>query len=273
VTDRKLIQFSSSALPGVEAYRVESSGPLAPRRLFGVFAIGTMIQGELDEYGRRAVHRFGPDVVLFVNPDEVFGPVKMRAPFEAVGLLIEPDVFRAFAKTNGVNGTSEPGWRRFSTTNAELAAAIVSATRAIESKAPMEEQRALFERVVSLVIPNEIGGEVETVSPARKSIIDVRDFLRARFAEKIMLQDLEVVSGLSRFHLVRRFTAEVGLPPHTYQVALRVDRARGLIRRGLSPVAVATAVGFADQSHLTRHFKRRVGMTPGAYAQAVLPRK
>jgi AraC-like DNA-binding protein len=70
---------------------------------------------------------------------------------------------------------------------------------------------------------------------------------------------------LSPFHLLRVFRAAVGLPPHAYQIQLRVARAKELLRAGMPIAAVAVEVGFVDQSHLTRHFKRLVGVPPGRY--------
>lgn len=84
----------------------------------------------------------------------------------------------------------------------------------------------------------------------------------------ISLGELAVLSERSRYALVRRFKAAVGLPPHTYQIALRLQLARRLIERGVPPAHAAVQAGFTDQSHLHRHF-RKSGMTPGAYAAAV----
>ena len=64
----------------------------------------------------------------------------------------------------------------------------------------------------------------------------------------------------------RAFRAAYGLPPHAYLTNLRVQRARELLDAGLRPAEVAAHVGFTDQAHLTRHFKRVVGVPPGAYA-------
>ena len=80
------------------------------------------------------------------------------------------------------------------------------------------------------------------------------------------LAELAAVAGLSRFELARTFRAQVGLPPHAFQLDLRVRRARALLAGGEPPAAVAAACGFADQSHLHRVFKRAVGVTPGRYA-------
>jgi AraC-like DNA-binding protein len=74
---------------------------------------------------------------------------------------------------------------------------------------------------------------------------------------------------LSRYQLLRRFAAEVGMPPYGWLAQHRVARARGLLDRGLPLGEVAAAVGFADQAHLTRWFRRVLGVTPGAYRNSV----
>jgi AraC-like DNA-binding protein len=84
----------------------------------------------------------------------------------------------------------------------------------------------------------------------------------------IALGELAELSEMSRYALVRRFKAAIGLPPHTYQIALRLQLARRLIEHGERPAHAAVQAGFTDQSHLHRHF-RKGGMTPGAYAAAI----
>jgi AraC-like DNA-binding protein len=73
------------------------------------------------------------------------------------------------------------------------------------------------------------------------------------------------MTGLSQFALLRAFRAATGLPPHAYLNQLRVRRARLLLDDGVPAADVAAQVGFADQAHLTRHFKRVVGVPPAAY--------
>ena len=70
-------------------------------------------------------------------------------------------------------------------------------------------------------------------------------------------------------HLVRAFSAAYGIAPHQYLNSRRVDRARRLLLEGRPPGEVATTTGFFDQSHLTRHFRKLVGVTPGRYSKAV----
>ena len=98
-----------------------------------------------------------------------------------------------------------------------------------------------------------------------------RRHLCERWDQRVTLTELADVAGLSRFELVRRFGQQNGVTPHAFQSNLRIDQARRLLAAGVAPAAVAAACGFADQPHLTRVFKRAVGVSPGRYARAVAP--
>jgi AraC family transcriptional regulator len=81
------------------------------------------------------------------------------------------------------------------------------------------------------------------------------------------LGQMAAVAGLSAYHFARQFKAATGLPPHEYLIGRRVERARQLLQGGgaLSLAEVAADAGFSDQSQLTRHFRRIVGVTPGQF--------
>jgi AraC-like DNA-binding protein len=98
-----------------------------------------------------------------------------------------------------------------------------------------------------------------------RAVQRARELLADCPAQAFTLEQLAAVAGLNPFRLTRCFTRELGLPPHAYQVQLRLQRAAGLLRRGESPAAAAAEAGFADQSHLHRHFLKCYGVTPGAY--------
>ena len=85
------------------------------------------------------------------------------------------------------------------------------------------------------------------------------------------LADLAAEAGLSRCQLLRSLRAEVGVPPCAWLARHRVARARLLLDRGHRPAGAAALAGFAGQAHLTRWFRRVVGVTPGACAAGVHP--
>jgi AraC-like DNA-binding protein len=109
------------------------------------------------------------------------------------------------------------------------------------------------------------GGPVRRPSRAPSAVARTRELLSERLADPPSLDELSALTGLPPFALLRAFRAETGLPPHAYLNQLRVREARGLLDEGVAPALVAARTGFADQAHLTRHFKRVVGVPPGAY--------
>ncbi len=101
---------------------------------------------------------------------------------------------------------------------------------------------------------------------AHRAVDRAREFLAAEAHRTVASEELEKVTGLDRFALARQFRAATGTSPHRYQVGRRLQRAQRLISDGVPLSEAAAATGFADQSHLTRHFSARFGLTPGRWA-------
>jgi AraC-like DNA-binding protein len=97
----------------------------------------------------------------------------------------------------------------------------------------------------------------------------LRELLDARLVPGITLDEAAQLVHARPTHLVRAFSTAFGIAPHQYLTSRRVDRARRLLLEGGKPGEVAAATGFYDQSHLTRHFKRLVGVAPGRYRSKV----
>jgi len=129
-------------------------------------------------------------------------------------------------------------------------------------------------------VPNQISalrGEVAVLSLAKLSprirgglppnaLRRVREFIEAHLAEKISVQALAAVAGLSIYHFARAFKQSEGMTPHDYLMQRRLQRAQDLLSAtNLSLSEVALASGFADQSHCVRRFREHLGVTPGSY--------
>ncbi len=97
---------------------------------------------------------------------------------------------------------------------------------------------------------------------------DLRDLLDERRFGSLTLAEAGCILHVSPAHLVRCFSRRFGIAPHRYLLGRRIDAARGRLLQGEPIAQVATGVGFHDQAHLTRHFKRHVGTTPARYARA-----
>ena len=94
----------------------------------------------------------------------------------------------------------------------------------------------------------------------------LRDLLDERFIDGVTLREASTTLYVSPTYLVRAFSREFGLGPHQYVISRRVDLARRLLLEGVPAREVAPAVGFYDQSHLSRHFKRILGFSPGQHS-------
>jgi AraC-like DNA-binding protein len=83
------------------------------------------------------------------------------------------------------------------------------------------------------------------------------------------LADMARDAGLGRYQFLRAFSCAFGLPPHAWAQQQRLARAEAWLARGAPLAEAAAATGFADQSHMTRAFRRFRGYTPGRYAAAM----
>jgi AraC-like DNA-binding protein len=106
----------------------------------------------------------------------------------------------------------------------------------------------------------------QSLTGPRRAVQIARAYLEDNYAANVSLRELEQVTALSPFHLARLFQQEVGMPPHAYQIQVRIAHAKRLLLRGLPVSRVASESGFFDLSHFSRHFKRLVGVAPGRYA-------
>jgi len=95
------------------------------------------------------------------------------------------------------------------------------------------------------------------------------DCRSAQFDTALSLEELAAAANMDKFALLRAFSNELGITPHAYQIQVRMARACRLIAQGVPLAEVAHKVGYSEQSALHRPFKRRIDVTPGAYARAL----
>jgi AraC-like DNA-binding protein len=99
------------------------------------------------------------------------------------------------------------------------------------------------------------------------------DLFQDRLSENISINELADRINCTPFHLIRFFKKESGLTPYAYLLRLRLEKSRKLISKGYTLVDTALEAGFADQSHLTRHFKTLFGITPGEFKRQIYTKK
>lgn len=128
-------------------------------------------------------------------------------------------------------------------------------------------ESALLDVLCTLAQAHGMAGDAASRMREPRLILQVRQYLEAHHARVVTLAELATLTGRSAFHVSRVFREHVGLPPYAYLAQVRVRRALALLEQGHSATTVAHETGFVDQSHLSRHFKRSMGMAPGQYAR------
>jgi len=268
------VEFSRPAdLHGVEMLLADNCARRW-RAFHETYSICTVLSGTDSRwtYRRKTYQSTSADELQLMEPGEVHANTRITSVASFRVLFIDPALMSDAAKALGM-ACSMPHFR-FMTVDDEMRELVRSfrqlhaSTESEES--PLERQsrfaacvRMLLERCAEEALPRQ-PSHTGHVGVAR-----TREFVLAHCRDRISLADLETVSGLSRYHLVRAFATAYGLPPHAFQTHVRVAQAQRMLAAGASPSRAAADLGFADQSHFTRHFRRILGVAPGEFIRAV----
>ena len=216
--------------------------------------------------------RAGEGELFVLEPEAVHtGMAAVPEGWSYKVLYIEPRVVHDWAERDG-SAPRAARWVVFR--DIALRGALERAHEALAAEPPGELaiDEAILAAVSALAPHLRPGPQARGRDRAEHAAVRrARRHLSERWDQRVTLAELAAAAGLSRFELVRRFGEQNGVTPHAFQTNLRVEHARGLLAAGMSPAAVAAACGFSDQPHLTRVFKRAVGVSPGRYARAVGP--
>lgn len=120
------------------------------------------------------------------------------------------------------------------------------------------------------VLQRMSGVTQRTVSPCRQTALSIRDDLSQNWKSGLSMAQIEARHGLDRFTVARLFRRHFGVSPHRYLIMRRLDHSKQLIRNGSGLADAAYASGFADQSHMSRHFLRTFGMSPGRWKRMMI---
>jgi AraC-like DNA-binding protein len=255
-------------MPGIEVMRAKSSA-----RRWHVFhetyTVCTVYTGGVAEWiYRQKTHEMRLGSLALMEPGEVHANTRItpRADFDV--LLIDPSLVARAARELGMT-SSQPHLKFADVADPAIVRLFAQFHASLDPESSLLERQsrlaacvqALLERCAETpaAIPSGIG--------MRQGLTRAQEFIRERYKDSISLDDLAMISGLSRYHLVRTFAAAFGLPPHAFQIHVRIEKARPLLAAGISPAIIAADTGFADQSHFIRHFRRIYGITPRQYSR------
>ncbi|WP_043300616.1 AraC family transcriptional regulator [Pseudomonas sp. M47T1] len=234
------------------------------------FVIGMIVSGAQRYRYRGADHLAPSGTLVLINPDEVHTGSKghdqgwLYRAFYPQNARLESLLQELDIVTSATPSFSDTLYR-----DNDLVAGFYHLHRVLENGGQALEQQtlwremtlALFSRHAKVRAALEAGREPRAIARAK-------ELLMTHLAEPPSLEALAQSVNLSPFHFARCFRKATGLPPHAWLMQQRISRARALLREGCLPLAVATQLGFADQSHLSRQFKKVYGVGPRAYRDA-----
>ena len=206
--------------------------------------------------------------VLALNPGEVHGGGPARGTYWRYrAFYVPPTLLQRVVQEFSGRDRGLPQFTENVLSDPDVTALFLQAHTAFEKpSSTLERESRLLESLIHLVARHAVGktpmNRIGLEIPAVKRAVE---YLETLPNEDISLERLAREVGLSPYYLTRVFHEQTGLPPHSYQTLVRVRLAKNLLAKGVPISEVAVEAGFFDQAHLTRHFKRVFGVTPGRY--------
>jgi AraC-like DNA-binding protein len=258
-------RFRPGPIEGVTRMDAHFQDHAFERHSHATYSIGLTHSGVQTFHCGGELHASLPGDLILFNPDQAHDG--QRGAPEGFGYSILYVTADAIAQClDPAAGIELPRhFRRPVVRDAAIARRFAQALAALaqpgESLRAEELSRSVFTGI--LARHGEAGTRrTNALSAGELRMAQVRDYLHNHYAQDLTTQQLAAVAGLSRAHLTAAFTRHFGMPPHVYLNAVRVRQAQLAMLSGEPLAEVATACGFADQSHLSRRFKGAVGTSP-----------
>lgn len=269
MTDDRDFLLTDEPAPGIERLVAHFGGHAYDPHRHETYAIGVTLAGAQEFRYRGADRVSATGQVMVLHPDESHdGHSAAPEGFSYRMLYVDPALVRAALDPAFEHAGSLPFVADVVAQDRVLAAVLDEAFAGFPGPFDPLAAEAVVAGLADALARRGGLRRRRRAHPLR-AITEVRALLDAAFAKPIASDDLERVADLDRFTLARAFRAAFGTAPHRYLVARRVAAARRMIGDGAPLAEIAAACGFADQSHLNRHFKAHTGITPGRYARLI----
>lgn len=210
----------------------------------------------------------GPGRIQLMEPGEVHRTTYVSEPASFFVTWWQPSLLERAALE--MAGKVPVHFAHAQSDSVVLARALEALCRALVEGAPVFVIESAFADATArlLEVASAEGELAPRVRRRHPSVHRAVEYLRTAFAQTVTLDELARETRLSKFHFARSFRATTGFAPHQYQSLLRLQAARRHLERGTSVEESAALTGFADGPHLTRAFRRWVGVSPGSWARA-----
>jgi AraC-like DNA-binding protein len=242
-----------------------------PRHSHDYYVISLIERGRQSFTHQGTKHRTPPGGLILINPGAVHtGEAADTQGFELRALYPSVSLMETAAfELRGYRAL--PFFKEVLVDHRWAANSISALHKAILGGADMLECESRLLWMMTELIRRyaDMGSTDQHLGQEKRTIRQVRQYIDDHFSESITLNMLAQRVSLSPYYLLRAFRAEVGMPPYAYLESVRIRHTQRLIKVGMPLAEVAAEVGFSSQSHMTRQFKKIIGVTPGQYAQHI----
>ncbi|MEO1349225.1 MAG: AraC family transcriptional regulator [Cyanobacteria bacterium J06635_15] len=250
----------------LELFRADSMCYSYARHAHPGYSIGIIEAGVGGNCYQGTTYLAPPKSVVFMNPEEAHtGYSAEGLPLTYRMLYPSPELVHQIAHEAQIAGA--PYFRDAVVENPDLTCSVFALHTALEQSNSRLEKQSLLVEILSAILLHY--GDAKTRShrlgQEHRAVDLIKTYLHDNFSADIALAQLVELTQLNRSYLIRVFRQAVGMPPYAYLTQIRVRKARQFLEQGMAVAEAAIAVGMSDQSHLTRHFKRIFGVTPGHY--------
>ncbi|CAO1668483.1 MULTISPECIES: AraC family transcriptional regulator [Salinicola] len=276
MTSTNWIDLQQDGDTGIETIRAHFEGHAYDPHWHDSYLVGFTEQGVQQFHCRHSRHDSTPGRLFFVEPGEIHdGHAPASGGFTYSMLYLDAAWLQRELRQFGTPGlaSGEPGFAATLVDDAPLIAAVANAFATLRGPGTRLQRDAALDTLLQGMLPHLGWRQRHRDDDPRLPRVARRAqaYLHAHSGDDIGLQTLAEQCGVDRFRLTRAFKAAFGLAPHAYLVQLRLAQARQRLATGESPAIVASQLGFADQSHLGRWFRRAYGLTPADYRRRCRP--
>ena len=251
----------------IEAYRFEGIVQPFPNHFHEYYVIGFMEDGERVLSCKNQEYTITKGDVLLFNPGDNHACVQNDGgTLDYRGFNITKEVMLDLAEE--VTGQRElPGFSENVICDDEVICYLRPLHEMVMdgNRDFGKEENLLF--LLSSLIQNYSQPFESCIPECSQEIEKACMFMDQHFTEHIYLDQICRQTGLSKSTLLRAFTKSKGITPYRYLETIRINEAKKLLSKGVSPLDAAIRTGFSDQSHFTNYFTSFIGLAPGVYRE------
>lgn len=256
----KDVFFKDKNLPFVECRYTKNSTICYGKHFHETLSIGAIVDGEVEYTCKDKTYTLSKNSLAIINPKTIHScNPKDDKPRSYFMLYVDMDYLK-------------DGFKQLSFQNPKLEDKklydmflFLSNSLLKNDIFYMEKEQVLYSFLENLY--NLI--DIELIEIKKDAMKQAQDFMDKSKYENITLDDICKKVGLSKFHFIRFFKLQYHTTPHAYMLNLKINEAKKLLQKGEDISFIAQTLGFFDQSHLNKVFKKHIALTPNEYKKSL----